>query len=100
MSYYTVHIGRTPGIYNTWNECKEEVEGLEYSEYKKFSDKDKAEDFLKFGRKGKEATIVNTSSSKKSKKVYYVVHKGKLPGIYNSWDECKLQVKGFKKPIF
>ena len=26
---------------------------------------------------------------------YYAVRKGKTPGIYNSWSECKLQVDGF-----
>tara|TARA_A100001015_G_C15009578_1_gene722346 strand:- start:1447 stop:2376 length:930 start_codon:yes stop_codon:yes gene_type:complete len=31
---------------------------------------------------------------------YYVVHKGKKPGIYSNWDECKKQVDGFNGPIF
>lgn len=26
---------------------------------------------------------------------YYAVKKGKTPGIYYSWDECKAQVDGF-----
>lgn len=98
MSYYSVHIGRCPGIYNTWVDCKKEIDCLDYSEFKKFNNKADAEEFLKYGRKGRE---VSETSSKKSKPiVYYVVHKGKSPGIYNTWNECKSNVHGFKKPIF
>ena len=32
--------------------------------------------------------------------MYYVVKRGKNPGIYNSWEECKEQVNEFSKPIF
>lgn len=31
---------------------------------------------------------------------YYAVRKGKTPGIYTSWDECKIQVHGFKGAIY
>jgi ribonuclease HI len=31
----------------------------------------------------------------KSKK-FYVVWVGHNPGVYNSWDECQAQVKGFE----
>lgn len=27
---------------------------------------------------------------------YYAVRKGKMPGIYNTWDECRKEVTGFK----
>lgn len=30
------------------------------------------------------------------KKKYYVVWKGKKPGIYASWDDCKKQINGFE----
>lgn len=29
-------------------------------------------------------------------KFYYAVKEGKNPGIYNTWDECEKEVKGFK----
>lgn len=29
------------------------------------------------------------------KQKYYVVWKGKCPGIYDSWSECQVQIKGF-----
>ena len=30
------------------------------------------------------------------KKKFYVVWKGKRPGIYESWDDCKSQIEGYK----
>jgi viroplasmin and RNaseH domain-containing protein len=29
------------------------------------------------------------------KKVAYIVFKGRKPGIYQSWEECKAQIDGF-----
>lgn len=31
---------------------------------------------------------------------YYVVAKGKKPGIYHSWAECQREVNGFRNPLF
>lgn len=31
---------------------------------------------------------------------YYGVKRGRIPGIYNSWKECELQVKGFSDAKF
>jgi ribonuclease HI len=31
---------------------------------------------------------------------YYVVHKGRKPGIYKTWDECKKQINNFDGAIF
>ena len=33
-------------------------------------------------------------------KTYYVVHKGKVPGIYSTWDICKKHVTNFDGAIF
>jgi ribonuclease HI len=35
-----------------------------------------------------------------SKKKFYVVWKGKEPGIYKSWNECLTQVNGFKNAMY
>ena len=32
----------------------------------------------------------------KNKTKYYVVWEGNNIGIFNSWDECKLQIKNYK----
>lgn len=31
---------------------------------------------------------------------YYAVRAGRVPGIYNSWDECQNQTKGFPGAVF
>ena len=31
-----------------------------------------------------------------AKKKYYAVKVGKKPGIYLTWDECKLQIEGYR----
>lgn len=35
-----------------------------------------------------------------AKKNFYVVKKGKKPGIYRTWEQCKAQVDGFPGAIF
>ena len=35
-----------------------------------------------------------------AKKKFYVVKKGKTPGIYSSWDECKSQVEGVSGALY
>ena len=31
---------------------------------------------------------------------FYAVAKGKKPGIYKTWKECELQVKGFPEAVY
>ncbi|XP_061935741.1 ribonuclease H1 isoform X1 [Apis cerana] len=45
--YYAVARGRTPGIYNTWLECKEQVDQFPRPIFRKFHSKEEAEDFIK-----------------------------------------------------
>lgn len=35
-----------------------------------------------------------------AKKKFYVVWKGIKPGIYSSWEECKVQVSGFENALY
>ena len=44
--YYAVKIGKTPGIYNTWEECKAQVLGFKGALFKKFSSKEQAINYL------------------------------------------------------
>ena len=48
-NYYAVRIGKTPGIYKTWEDCKAQVIGYKGAIYKGFAEKQDAEDFLKGG---------------------------------------------------
>lgn len=43
QKYYVVWRGQKPGIYVSWADCKEQVEGFEGAQYKAFTDRDEAE---------------------------------------------------------
>lgn len=47
MKIYAVKKGRTPGIYQTWAECKEQVQGYSGAAFKAFEDAAAAEEYLK-----------------------------------------------------
>lgn len=53
MKYYAVKSGRKSGIFESWQECKSQVEGYSGAEYKSFSAKAEAEAYLE----GKEKRI-------------------------------------------
>ncbi len=44
--YYAVKKGRQPGIYNTWDEAKNQVHGFPNSEYQSFKTREEAENYL------------------------------------------------------
>lgn len=45
--YYAVKIGKTPGIYQTWDECKTMTHGYSGAVYKSFKTLEEAEQFMK-----------------------------------------------------
>jgi len=48
-TYYVVHKGRNPGIYNSWKECQKEIDKYEGALFKKFTDENEAQTFLENG---------------------------------------------------
>lgn len=44
--YYAVRKGRQIGIFDTWDECNAQVKGYKGAEFKKFSTKEEALDFI------------------------------------------------------
>lgn len=47
--YYAIHIGKYPGVYDTWDECKDFVKNFPNSKYRKFKSKQEAEIFVQYG---------------------------------------------------
>ena len=45
--FYAVKEGRKPGIYHTWDECKEQVNGYSGAVYKSFTNEEEAKAFIK-----------------------------------------------------
>ena len=46
MKYYAVKIGYKPGIYNTWDEAKAQVDGYSGARFKSFPTIEQAEEFM------------------------------------------------------
>ncbi|KAM9316098.1 ribonuclease H1 [Gastrophryne carolinensis] len=44
--FYAVRTGRKPGVYNTWDECKEQVDRFPAARYKKFASEEEAWNFV------------------------------------------------------
>ena len=44
--FYAVRIGRTPGIYMSWEDCRKMVDGYPKAEYKSFKTEEEAFSYL------------------------------------------------------
>ena len=45
-TYYVVLVGRTPGIYQNWEDCKSQVNGYKGSKYKGFKSIQEAQQYI------------------------------------------------------
>lgn len=52
QKYYVVWKGKNPGIYTSWDECKEQIEGVKDTKYKSFESLEEAESAFKEGYNG------------------------------------------------
>jgi viroplasmin and RNaseH domain-containing protein len=62
-NYYAVRIGRNPGIYKSWIECKNEVNAFSGAVFKKFKTESEALNFLSLNPKSKSEKAFKTTSS-------------------------------------
>lgn len=46
MKFYAVAVGRFPGIYTSWEDCKKQVDGFSGAKYKSFPTREMAEQYL------------------------------------------------------
>ena len=44
--YYAVRVGKVPGIYQTWDDCKKNVHGFPAAEYKSFTSMEEAKAYM------------------------------------------------------
>ena len=47
QKFYVVWEGHTPGIYDTWEACKRQVDGFQQAKYKSFESRAEAEKAIK-----------------------------------------------------
>jgi ribonuclease HI len=76
MLYYAIHYGVKTGVFNTWDECKQYVNGFKGAKYKKFDNIEDAEFFVKYG---KQINKINKSINNKKENIkqYYSINKDK-----------------------
>lgn len=48
--YYAVARGRNPGVYDNWNDCKEQVDRFPNARHKRFNSLEEALDFIEENR--------------------------------------------------
>ena len=63
LKYYAVRKGRVPGIYESWDECKEQTEGFSNAEFKSFLNLNDAKNYM---------NNLNTTNTSSSEAVCYV----------------------------
>lgn len=76
--YYAVRVGKTPGIYFTWNDCKSMVDGYPGAKYKGFESIAEAEAFLE-GVEYTQTEVAKEKSLDVTPQIYAFVD-----GSYNS----------------
>lgn len=69
-AYYAVHKGHKTGVFETWGDCQEQITDFKGARYKKFDNREDAEEFVITGRKKKEEdSAADTASSSSSSRV-------------------------------
>ena len=56
--FYAVRVGRTPGIYNNWDDCKAQIDGFSGATYKSFKTAAEAAEFMGWGESPKQSSFV------------------------------------------
>ena len=55
---------------------------------------------LKLDKKAEERSVKIALGNTRQKKKYYVVKRGRNPGVYYTWDDCKKEVQGFNGAVY
>ena len=76
-SYYAVRKGRNIGIYKTWDDCKQQVQGYNQPEFKKFQTKSEAEQFL--GLSSNHASDQGSGEEEEEELIESVYHAATFP---------------------
>ena len=107
MKYYAVKKGKTPGIYTSWNECKEQISGFPDAVYKSFSTKKEAEAFVNEKEeeliKDPEAVAYVDGSYNQKDQIYgyggFIIYKKEFPSGGKTETKVTLKGKGNNKDM-
>lgn len=87
MPYYAVHQGKINSVFTSWNDCKESINGYSGAIYKKFNNRNDAENFVKYGNNGnsknEEKKLMNKNNHEHIKiNIKKINKKEFIPDIY------------------
>lgn len=74
--YYVVRKGRNPGIYNTWGECKNEVDGFQGADFRKVGSLREAQTYLSYKSNNIQpaaSTAANPVTPKANTNIMYIL---------------------------
>ncbi len=80
--WYGIRVGRQPGVYSTWAECKARVDGIKEAEFRSFPNQQEAMDWVRTGTRHRKVnfmlTIAKTSfvGGRALRAVVEVLHEG------------------------
>lgn len=77
--YYAVQKGHNQGVYNTWNECKEMVDGFKNAKFRKFETQEEAQAFAS-------GSSYSSSSSSSAARYAPPVYSNRKRGAYDDND--------------
>lgn len=61
--FYAVKVGKTPGIYNSWDDCKAQTDGFSGAVYKSFKTAAEAAEFMGWGQSSNGKDPIKETSS-------------------------------------
>ena len=64
--FYAVRVGRTPGIYNSWDDCKAQTDGFPNATYKSFKTAAEAADFMGWSDSSQKQMTINETVGNKA----------------------------------
>lgn len=69
--FYVVFEGRAPGLYDTWEECQEQIDGFPGARYRAFQDQDEATEAFRRYDSGEDMAIYKAMRRRNSAVVNY-----------------------------
>ncbi|VDK47799.1 unnamed protein product [Anisakis simplex] len=93
--FYAVAHGRKPGVYEDWNEVQKQIHDYPQPVYKKFTNKEEAEEFFKARQPERISMEVDESAKK-----FYAVARGKVIGVFTDYEEVKKHIADYPQPMY
>jgi ribonuclease HI len=91
--YYVVWKGKKTGVFTSWDEVKQLIQGVSGAKYKSFTTKEEALEAFQNPEAIK-------SEVKNKKPRYYVIWDGENSGIFTDWDTAQKKLKGLPRDHF